>query len=131
MKPEPVDPWRPLRRYSALMLLVCAGAVQGQTTETPRERIALVLSGGGALGYAHIGVLQVLQQLRVPVDCVVGTSMGALVGGAWAAGVDPADMRARIAMRCSQAASASRASARSARRSTASSSDAATTTPGR
>lgn len=56
---------------------------------TDRPRIGLVLSGGGALGLAHIGVLQVMQELRVPVDCVVGTSMGALVGGTYAAGVDP------------------------------------------
>ena len=57
-----------------------------------RPRIGLVLSGGGARGYAHIGVLKVLERLRVPVDCVVGTSMGALVGGAYAAGVRPDKM---------------------------------------
>jgi NTE family protein len=48
--------------------------------------VALVLSGGGARGFAHIGVLRVLQELRVPVDYVVGTSMGSVVGGAYAAG---------------------------------------------
>jgi NTE family protein len=58
-----------------------------------RPRVALVLSGGGARGLAHVGVLQVLEQLKVPVDCVVGTSMGALVGGAYAAGVEPQVMR--------------------------------------
>jgi len=57
-----------------------------------RPSVALVLSGGGALGFAHIGVLQVLEEQRVPVDCIVGTSMGALVGGAYAAGVSPDDM---------------------------------------
>ena len=57
--------------------------------ETGRPKIGLVLSGGGALGLAHIGVLQVLEELHVPVDCVAGTSMGALVGGTWAAGVSP------------------------------------------
>jgi NTE family protein len=51
-----------------------------------RPRIALVLSGGGARGFAHIGVLRALQELRVPVDFVVGTSMGSVVGGAYAAG---------------------------------------------
>ena len=45
-----------------------------------------MLGGGGARGAAHIGVLEVLERLRVPVDCVAGTSMGALVAGAWAAG---------------------------------------------
>ncbi|MES2077638.1 MAG: patatin-like phospholipase family protein [Pseudomonadota bacterium] len=51
-----------------------------------RPKVALVLSGGGARGFAHIGVLRVLQELRVPVDFVVGTSMGSVVGGAYAAG---------------------------------------------
>ncbi|MFA9216537.1 MAG: patatin-like phospholipase family protein [Sphingomonadaceae bacterium] len=52
----------------------------------PRPKVALVLSGGGARGFAHIGVLRVLQELRIPVDFVVGTSMGSVVGGAYAAG---------------------------------------------
>ena len=54
----------------------------------PRPKIALVLSGGGARGFAHIGVLKVLKELRVPIDIVVGTSMGAVLGGAYAAGRD-------------------------------------------
>jgi NTE family protein len=49
-------------------------------------RIGLVLSGGGARGFAHIGVLRVLQRLNVPVHVVVGASMGAVIGGAYAAG---------------------------------------------
>jgi NTE family protein len=59
-------------------------------------RTCLVLSGGGARGAAHIGVLKVLEQLRVPIDCVVGTSMGAIIGGAWAAGATPAQLEAAI-----------------------------------
>lgn len=59
-----------------------------------RPRIGLVLSGGGARGLAHVGVLQVLEELKVPVDCIAGTSMGALVGGSYAAGVAPEIMRA-------------------------------------
>ena len=62
-----------------------------------RPRIGLVLGGGGARGAAHIGVLEVLESLRVPVDCVAGTSMGALVAGAWAAGLSPAEMRRELA----------------------------------
>mgnify|MGYP000293550387 CR=1 FL=1 len=61
-----------------------------------RPRVGLVLGGGGARGAAHIGVLEVLEQLRVPVDCVAGTSMGALVAGAWAAGVSPERMRGEM-----------------------------------
>jgi len=49
-------------------------------------RIGLALSGGGARGIAHIGVLKVLEELRVPVHCITGTSMGAIVGGAYASG---------------------------------------------
>lgn len=57
-----------------------------------RPRVCLVLSGGGARGAAHIGVLKVLEQYRVPVDCIVGTSMGALVGAAYATGTTVAEM---------------------------------------
>ncbi|MCZ8112718.1 MAG: patatin-like phospholipase family protein [Betaproteobacteria bacterium] len=57
-----------------------------------RLRVGLVLSGGGARGFAHIGVLRVLEQLRVPVDVVVGTSMGSVVGGAYAAGRTAAEL---------------------------------------
>lgn len=61
---------------------------------TPRT--CLVLSGGGARGAAHIGVLKVLEDLRVPIDCVVGTSMGAIVGAAWASGISVAEMEEAV-----------------------------------
>ena len=51
-----------------------------------RPKVGLVLSGGGARGVAHIGVLKVLEELRVPVDFIAGTSMGSLVGGIYASG---------------------------------------------
>src|SRR5690606_26431256 len=54
--------------------------------ESARPHIGLVLGGGGARGAAHIGVLQVLEEHRIPVDSVAGTSMGALVGGMYASG---------------------------------------------
>jgi len=53
-----------------------------------RPTVALVLEGGGALGLAHIGVIQVIEELGIPVDIVVGTSMGSIVGGLYAAGYD-------------------------------------------
>ena len=53
------------------------------------QRVGLVLSGGGASGMAHIGVLQALEENGVPVDCITGSSMGALIGGMYAAGYSP------------------------------------------
>jgi NTE family protein len=58
------------------------------STPTGRARIGLVLSGGGARGAAHVGVIRALEQLRVPIDAVAGTSMGAVVGGLYAAGLN-------------------------------------------
>jgi NTE family protein len=55
-------------------------------------RIGLALSGGGARGIAHIGVLKVLEELRVPVHCITGTSMGSIVGASFAAGGTPAKL---------------------------------------
>ena len=81
-------------RWSICWVSIMLAAVA--TEAFARPSVALVLSGGGALGYAHIGVLQVLEEERVPVDCIVGTSMGALVGGAYAAGVSPEDMAASV-----------------------------------
>jgi NTE family protein len=54
--------------------------------QEPRPKTCLVLGGGGARGAAHIGVLRVLERERVPIDCITGTSMGAIVGGLYAAG---------------------------------------------
>jgi NTE family protein len=59
-------------------------------------RIGLALSGGGARGIAHVGVLKVLDDLRIPISCVTGTSMGAIVGGTFAAGRTPQDMEQRV-----------------------------------
>jgi NTE family protein len=56
--------------------------------ESERPKIGLALSGGGARGGAHVGVLKALEELRVPVDYIAGTSMGAIIGGFYAAGYD-------------------------------------------
>lgn len=61
-----------------------------------RPRIGLVLSGGGARGAAHVGVLKVLAELGVPIDAVAGTSMGAVVGGLYAAGLSPREIEAAL-----------------------------------
>ncbi len=57
-----------------------------------RPRVGLVLAGGGAKGGAHIGALKVLEELRVPVDCIAGTSIGALVGAGYATGQPAAEI---------------------------------------
>ncbi len=59
-------------------------------------RIALVLGGGGAKGIAHVGVLQVLERERVPAEVVLGTSMGAIVGGLYAGGLPLEDLEAAV-----------------------------------
>jgi len=58
-----------------------------------RPKIGLVLEGGGALGFAHIGVIQYLEEHHIPVDIVAGTSMGGLVGGLYAIGDSPGAIR--------------------------------------
>lgn len=73
------------------------GAPAGKTAAgSGRAKVCLVLSGGGARGVAHVGVLKVLEELRVPVDCIVGTSMGAIIGGAYARGVTPTQLEQRM-----------------------------------
>lgn len=57
-----------------------------------RPKVCVVLSGGGARGAAHVGVLKVLEEYRVPVDCIAGTSMGSLVGAAYATGTTVPEM---------------------------------------
>ena len=74
---------------TALLLGCAAAGAQsvGETPAAPRARIGLVLSGGGARGAAHIGVLKMLDSLHVPIDAIAGTSMGAVVGGLYASGL--------------------------------------------
>ena len=89
-----------------------------------RPRICLVLSGGGARGMAHIGVLKVLEELKIPIDCIAGTSMGAIVGGLYASGMTAdADRRhhalGRLAGGVSRCAAAPRSGLSGANRTTA------------
>ena len=71
---------------------IAALTLCGTLAAAERPRVGLVLGGGGARGAAHIGVLEVLREQRIPVDCVAGTSMGGLVTGAFAAGLSPDEM---------------------------------------
>ena len=61
-----------------------------------RQTIGLVFEGGGALGLAHIGVIRWLEAHHIPVDYVAGTSMGGLVGGLYASGLNPDEMKAFV-----------------------------------
>lgn len=63
-----------------------------QITNRPRPKIALVLGGGGSRGLAHIGVLKVLAQEQIPIDMIVGTSMGGIIGVLHALGYNPAEI---------------------------------------
>lgn len=56
------------------------------------QSVGLVLSGGGAKGVAHIGVIKALEENDIPIDYITGTSMGAIVGGLYAAGYTPDEM---------------------------------------
>lgn len=72
------------------ILLACVLMMSLSATE--RKKIGVVLGGGGAKGFAHIGVLKVLEEAGVPIDYVVGTSIGAIVGGLYAIGYDAAEI---------------------------------------
>ena len=61
-----------------------------------KKRIGLALGGGGARGLAHIGVLKVLEKETIPIDLVVGTSIGALVGAAYTSGISPEGMQKKV-----------------------------------
>jgi NTE family protein len=98
----------PLKFAVLVTAALLATAAWGQSSPTPpdaslsplppiapagRPSIGLALEGGGALGLAHVGVLQWMEEHRIPVDRIAGTSMGALVAGFYASGDSPAQMR--------------------------------------
>jgi NTE family protein len=74
---------------SATITMACAQ----QPAVESRQRIGLVLEGGGALGFAHLGVIEWMEEHHIPVDDVAGTSMGGLMGGLYASGNSPAEIR--------------------------------------
>ena len=82
--------------FASLALTPLAATAQ-DPAPSDRPTIGLVLSGGGARGLAHVGVLEVLEELRVPVDLIAGTSMGAIVGGLYASGLPADSIRALVA----------------------------------
>lgn len=85
-------PTRELLLPAVLLLTLTAGAASGQEPAR-RPRVGLALGGGSARGIAHVGVLQWLEEHRVPVDAIAGTSTGAFVGGAYATGMSAAEIQ--------------------------------------
>ena len=79
-----------------LMLGSPANTGAAQFDDSDRPRIGLVLSGGGARGASHVGVLKVLERERIPIDYITGTSMGSIVGGMYAAGMSPEEIEERL-----------------------------------
>src|SRR5207302_8495830 len=81
-----------------LLLLLWSGASRAQQNAAPRVRpkIGVALEGGGAMGLAHIGVLKWFEEHHIPVDYVAGTSMGGLVGGFYATGMSPDELKTLI-----------------------------------
>ena len=82
-----------------LCFLIACTAPVAQADDDSRQarpRIGLVLSGGGARGLAHVGVLRVLEENRVPIDAIAGTSMGAVIGGLYASGMTPAEIESLV-----------------------------------
>ena len=84
-------------------ILLAANCAMAQDSSTPREaapdrpKLGLVLEGGGALGLAHVGVLQWMEEHHIPVSYLAGTSMGGLVGGLYATGRSATEVREAVA----------------------------------
>jgi NTE family protein len=91
-------PWtRLIATFLAAMLIAPSPAWAQQPEVKPaRPKVALVFEGGGALGFAHIGVIEWFEQHHIPVDYVAGTSMGGLIGGLYASGMSPVEIKSFI-----------------------------------
>jgi NTE family protein len=92
-----------MRSRSALLIFAMVAGLLGPLPSaaqgsgaSERPRVALVLSGGGARGFAHVGVLKALEAAQVPVDMIVGTSMGAIIGGLYASGMRADELEREI-----------------------------------
>ena len=101
------------RRFRRVVLLLAAFAVTGAIAQTSAQtsaqsssqaqaptdappKVGLVLSGGGARGLAHVGVLKVMEREHIPVDVISGTSMGSIIGGLYASGMSASDMEREL-----------------------------------
>lgn len=78
------------------MIFAAALPTRASAAEPAQGGVGVVMSGGGAKGLYHIGVLEALEEHGVPIDCVAGTSMGSIIAAMYAAGYSPAEMRAIV-----------------------------------
>ncbi len=85
-----------LQRIAIMAFIICSSLVASASEVPPpdsgRPKVGVVLGGGGARGAAHIGVLRELERLRIPIDAIIGTSMGAVVGGLYAIGMSASEL---------------------------------------
>ncbi len=83
-----------MKHIIAILFLIVfiQSVIHGEADIPERPRVGLVLSGGGAKGLAHIGVLKVLEEIGIPIDYITGTSMGSIVGGLYAIGYRTEDL---------------------------------------
>ena len=75
---------------------VTASVASRTANPSQRPRIGLVLSGGGARGLAHVGVLKILERERIPIHAITGTSMGAIIGGLYASGMSAPELEREL-----------------------------------
>ncbi len=89
-------PPKRVRRIAIMAFILCSISAASTSAAAPpdggRPKVGLVLGGGGARGAAHIGVLRELERMRIPIDAIAGTSMGAIVGGLYAAGISASQL---------------------------------------
>src|SRR5688572_5363681 len=76
-----------------LQLTLCISLIFFSTYS---QKVGVVLSGGAAKGLAHVGVLKALEENEIPIDYIVGTSMGGIIGGCYAAGMSPDEIETMI-----------------------------------
>ncbi|WP_455674642.1 patatin-like phospholipase family protein [Phocaeicola sp.] len=92
-----------MKRFSFLTLITALGCLSlfpsplaAQSRQPDRKKVGVVLSGGGAKGMAHIGALKVIEKAGIPIDYVVGTSMGSIIGGLYAIGYSPEQLDSMV-----------------------------------
>src|SRR5215813_694610 len=97
MRSARIGAGRLLKPAVSLLLLMACLLLPAQTQAPKRKTVALALSGGSALGLAHIGVIKYFEEHHIPIDYIAGTSMGGLVGGFYSTGLSSAELERIVA----------------------------------